>query len=96
MHKYAQAIGWPVPLLEKILSSTDLAEAMAYDLIEPCGHYRGDIQAGIIASTFANMKRPPNSKPFRPSDFLPRFDLEEEKTDLTEHIKEAFKLGDIS
>lgn len=96
MHQYALAIGWPVPLLEKILSSSDIAEAMAYDRIDPFGNKRSDLQAGIVASVIANANRPKHGKAFTPQDFIARFDKAEKTNEVQTQILEALHIGDIS
>lgn len=92
LHRYALAIGWPVPLLEKIMSSRDIAEAMAYDRIAPFGPERSDLRSGIIASVIANANRGKGGKPFTPQDFMPKFGKSKKKT-LTDQICEVFKIG---
>lgn len=49
---------------------------MAYYELEPFGEERADLRSGIVASTVANAHRDPKRrrKPFRPLDFMPRFD----------------------
>lgn len=55
------------------MDSRELTEWMAYDLVEPFGDGRGDVQAGVIASTIANVHRSKNARPYRPTDFVPRY-----------------------
>lgn len=45
-----------------------------FDAMDPIGERRGDIRAGIIASTYANTWRGKDKKPFTVGDFIPRFD----------------------
>jgi hypothetical protein len=49
---------------------------MAYYEMEPFGEERADLRSGIVASTVANAHRDAKRrrKPFRPLDFMPRFD----------------------
>lgn len=49
----------------------DFYECMAYDQMEPFGDMRGDLQAGIIASTIANFAGKISKKEVNPSDFMP-------------------------
>ncbi len=51
---------------------------MAYYALEPFGEERADLQAGIIASTIANVNRDPKKRrrPYKPQDFMPKFDAE--------------------
>lgn len=79
------------------MSSYDIAEAMAYDRLDPCGEERADLRAGIICSIIANVNRGKNTEAFTPSDFMPDFsksveEIEEEKqNNWIEKIKKAFK-----
>jgi len=61
------------------ISSTQFAEWMAYSRLEPWGEERDDLRMGIIASTIANANRGKNSKPFKPQDFMPKFEPETEE-----------------
>lgn len=58
------------------ISSHEIAEWIAFYSIEPFGSVRGDLQAGIVASTVANVNRDPakRSEPFSPLDFMPKWD----------------------
>ena len=58
------------------ISSHELAEWSAEYSIEPFGDVRGDLQAGIVAATIANVNRDPDkkSKPFTAVDFMPDFE----------------------
>jgi hypothetical protein len=58
-------------LLETI-SSEELTEWAAYYQLDPFGSARGDIQAGVVASTMANIHAK-KGHTFTPADFLPRF-----------------------
>lgn len=40
----------------------------------PWGGWRGDLQAGIIASTFCNVMAGKNARRARPIDFMPDFE----------------------
>jgi hypothetical protein len=55
------------------MDSRELTEWMAYDVVEPFGDGRGDIQAGVVASTIANIHRTKNARPYKPTDFVPRY-----------------------
>lgn len=46
---------------------------MAYYSLEPFGEERADLRAGIISSTIANVNRGKH-KPFKPTDFMPKFE----------------------
>ena len=53
------------------IDSRELAEWMAYYRTEPFGGCRGDLQAGVIASTIANVNKAKRGKAFSPGDFMP-------------------------
>jgi len=53
------------------IDSKELSEWMAYYELNPFGTVRDDLQAGIVASTIANVNRGKNDKSFTPSDFMP-------------------------
>ena len=53
------------------IDSRELSEWMAYYEVNPFGSVRDDLQAGIVASTIANVNRGKNDKSFTPSDFMP-------------------------
>lgn len=59
------------------ISSRELTEWMAYAQVEPFGEERGDLRAGIVASTIANVNRDTKKrrKPFEPEEFMPKFNL---------------------
>jgi hypothetical protein len=50
-------LGIPVDEMLERIDSRTLAEYMALEFIDPHGPIRGDIQAGVIASTIANVHR---------------------------------------
>lgn len=54
------------------IDSKELSEWMAYYKLDPFGGERGDLQAGIVASTVANVNRDSKKrrKPFEPKDFM--------------------------
>jgi hypothetical protein len=56
------------------VSSAELVEWRAYYELEPFGQARGDLQAGIVASTVVNLFRSEDAKPVGPSDFLLKID----------------------
>jgi hypothetical protein len=71
------------------LDSQELTEWMAYYQIAPFGEFRRDLQAGVIASTSANIHRGENTKPYLPSDFLLFPDKPERDHDEMERELEA-------
>ena len=52
------------------LSSREFDEWMAYYGLEPFGELRGDLQAGIVASTMVNMLSGKDAKKLSPGDFV--------------------------
>ena len=59
------------------MPSTEFSEWIAFASIEPIGDARADMQAAIIACTFANYFKAANgskSKPCSIEDFMPKFD----------------------
>ena len=55
------------------IESRELSEWMAFDLVEPIGGRRGDIHAGVVASTIANVNRPKERRPYTVADFVPEY-----------------------
>ena len=72
-------MGCTVSELLQRISSTELSEWVAFDQIEPIGEVRGDVRAGIIASTYASgtMKKKGGGK-WSPLDFMPFADKPKE------------------
>ena len=58
---------------QQVVDSAEFLEWQAYALLEPFGEERGDLRAGIVASTIANVNRGRSTKPYRPRDFMPQF-----------------------
>jgi len=58
------------------MSSAELTEWMAFYQLEPFGPERGDLQAGIVAATVANVNRDPKKqkRAFEARDFMPSFE----------------------
>lgn len=63
------------------IDSREFSEWQAYWNLEPWGEGRGDLRAGIVASTMANLWRGANTPPFTPTDFMPQFDRVGEEAD---------------
>jgi hypothetical protein len=56
-------------------SAQELTDWAAFEHIDgPLGAVRGDIQAGIVAATIANVNRGKSSRHFKPADFMPQWD----------------------
>jgi hypothetical protein len=62
------------------MSSRQLTEWIAYAKLEPFGEERADLRAGIVASVIANANRDPKRKPYKPEDFMPRFEPRQAQT----------------
>lgn len=71
-------------------SSKELSEWIAYNNIDPFGNMRGDIQAGIISSTMANLWADEKTKP---DDFIPEFKGVKEKQNWSEQKRIAEMLN---
>ncbi len=52
------------------ISSEELTEWQAYYEVEPFGQVRGDLQAGIVASTIVNLFREKGNKAVQPHDYI--------------------------
>lgn len=61
------------------MTSAQLSEWMAFAQLEPWGEERADLRAGIIASTMANSMKGAKGKAFKPQDFMPKFEPEDEE-----------------
>jgi len=76
------------------ISSHELSEWMAYEQVQPFGDARADVHAGIVAATIANVNRDPKrqKKPFRPQDFMPRWEPEKRKEQTWEEQLEVVRM----
>jgi hypothetical protein len=63
------------------IDSRELSEWQAYYALNPWGPERGDLQAGVIASTIANTAS--ENGGYKPSDFMPDFAPAEPETEKT-------------
>lgn len=78
------------------MSSAEMAEWMAYAMIEPFGEARADLRMGIIASLLANIYRDPKKRrqAYKPEDFIPQFqtetDIDERMQSATEKVRTVF------
>ncbi len=78
MLRLALTFGLPPRELLRRLTARELAEFEELYRLDPWGPERGDLAAGIVASTIANVNRDPKrGEPFRPSDFMAYVDREE-------------------
>lgn len=73
------------------IDSREFAEWIAYEQIDPSGAERTDLNAGIIASTIANVWRGKGQKTLKPSDFMPDFGIREPKS--WESLEALFRAG---
>jgi hypothetical protein len=77
------------------MGSRELSGWIAYSELEPFGEERGDLRAGIVASTIVNVNRGANSEACKPSDFMPDFSGEraerEEGEAEAKHIEAMMK-----
>jgi hypothetical protein len=58
---------------QQAVDSAEFVGWQAYALLEPFGEERGDLRAGIVAATIANVNRGKNTRPYRPREFMPTF-----------------------
>ena len=73
------------------ITSVQFAEWMAYSRLEPWGEERDDLRMGIVASTVANVNRPKDKKPYKPTDFMPSFEPVSEEEQLAQLLAKARK-----
>jgi len=66
---------------------------MAFYGIEPFGGVRGDLQAGVIASTIANVNKGKRGKAFTPGDFMPLMKKPKQSEDEMINIMNAMARG---
>lgn len=85
-------MGIPIKRLLREIDSRDITDYLAYYQIEPFGTEQDYIQAGIVASTIANVNRSKNTQPFKPYDFVPSsFKSKIHKKQSAEDIKFIFE-----
>jgi hypothetical protein len=78
--RLALALGTTVRELLSRIGADELSEWMAYESLEPFSGIRGDLQAGIVASTICNALRGKHGRTVTPGDFLLTFEPKKEKT----------------
>lgn len=54
---------------------------MAFDRVEPIGGRRGDLQAGVVAATIANVNRAKGQRAYDVTDFVPEYGGRQETID---------------
>lgn len=74
-------------------SSYRLSQWVAFLSLYPQGAVRGDLQAGIIASTVANAHRGKNGRRYKPDDFMPKFGSQQKEQTEEEIQMNAQLLG---
>ena len=56
------------------ISAAELTDWLAFERIAgPLGPDRADVQAGIVASTIANVNRGKRGRKYKPADFIPQW-----------------------
>ncbi len=76
MFRLARELGYPHPdYLNDVLTSRQITELQAYDIIDPVGAWRGDYNAAMLASVLVNIQKAKNGEDARVaiSDFIPRW-----------------------
>lgn len=74
-------------------TSRELTEWAAFLQLEPHGEDRADLRAGIVASTIANANRKKGTRAFKPSDFMPKFEQQEQTLEQQKAAAEAVALA---
>ena len=84
LYRLALAVGEPNVEddggLADTLSMVQFRRWAEFAEVEPFGEERGDLRAGIVASVVANVNRGKNTRPFKASDFMPRFERPKKQT----------------
>lgn len=78
MFRLALALGKTVNQIGREMSSHELGQWMALYRIEPFGDERNDLHAGIVASTIVNCTPRKDSRQYKPTDFMPRWDRQDQ------------------
>ena len=93
LHRYAIEIGWPVPLLKRVMSSADIAEAMAFNRLEPFNSFKDDYRHSVLCWLIARVN---GSKTAKVEDFMPCYRGDKKQSNrIDQQIREAFKIGNI-
>ena len=74
-------------------TSKEMTEWAAFLQLEPHGEDRADLRAGIVASTIANANRKKGTRAFKPSDFMPKFEQQEQTLEQQKAAAEAVALA---
>ena len=62
------------------ITSTEFAEWIAYSTLEPFGEERADLRSAIVACLIANTNRGKNQRPYKETDFMPKFGRKKQQT----------------
>lgn len=73
------------------MSAAEFASWIAYYRLDPWGESRADLRAGIIASTTANCHATKRGVEFKPSDFMPKFEIEKAKVQTWQEMAAKMK-----
>jgi flagellar basal body rod protein FlgC len=70
------------------MDSAEMTEWVAYAQLDPFGNVRSDLQAGVVASTVANVNRDKKKKkaPYEPHDFVLRFERQAKQQRTPEEL----------
>lgn len=63
------------------MSAREFAEWMAYCRLEPFGEERADLRSAIVAKTVADVNTPKGKRRAKLTEFMPRFEKEEQTVD---------------
>ena len=69
----ARTLGRTVKETKRDMGMGEFASWLAYYRLDPWGEDRGDLRAGIVASTIANVHAGRRGKPFTARDFMPEY-----------------------
>lgn len=72
MFVLALALGVPLQTVME-MPAADFQAWQAYYTLFPFGDRRGDLQAGIVSATVANVNRSKTTPLYNAADFMPRF-----------------------
>jgi hypothetical protein len=74
------------------ISSEELTEWMAYAELEPFGEERADLRSATVAAVIANANRDRKKRPqpYKVSDFMPKFDRQEQTEEDMLAVAEAW------
>ena len=86
-------MGCTVSELLTRVSSHELTEWMAFSTLEPFGVDAENLGHAITASTIANVNRGKNQQPYKVTDFMPKFEKQEQSTDQMIQLAEMFTAG---